>query len=89
MTSKTLIAIALGAAMIIGGAATVSALGNMNGTCDQDRLQDGSCDECPDDCPDDDIDATEDCDSCNEYDYDFLYGETELEPPHESSCGQE
>lgn len=65
---------------MVAGLATVAA---GNGDCDQtqDRLQDGSCDDCPDTLEDDT------CDSCN--DYDFLYGETELEPPHQSACGQE
>ena len=82
MIAKIWIALALGAAVMVAGLATVSAAGNMLGDCDQDRLQDGSCDECPDDTVEDDV-----CDSCN--DYDFLYGETELEPPHQSACGQE
>lgn len=83
MIAKAWIALALGAAFTVAGLATVAATGNMNGECDltQDRLQDGSCDDCSDDLVDDV------CDSCN--DYDFLYGETELEPPHQSACGQE
>ena len=82
------VALALGVAIMIGGVATVSAVGVMNGDCDQvqDKLQlkDGTGDDCSDDIVDDDV-----CDSCNDYDWDFLYGETELEPPHQSECGQE
>ncbi|MGD9962726.1 MAG: hypothetical protein AB7S97_02340 [Thermoplasmata archaeon] len=83
MIAKVWIALALGSAFMVAGLATVAA-GNMNGDCDQiqDKLQDGSCDDCPDDTAEDDV-----CDSCN--DYEFLYGETELEPPHQSECGQE
>lgn len=81
MIAKVWIALALGATLVVGGIATVSALGNMNGDCDQ--LRDGTGDNCQDE---DDTDDT--CDSCNDYDWDFLYGETELEPPHQSECGQ-
>lgn len=84
MIAKVWIALALGAAFLMAGVAAVAASGT--GDCDQtrDRLQDGSCDDCPCDTLEDDT-----CDSCNDYDWDFLYGETELEPPHQSACGQE
>lgn len=93
MIAKAWIALALGAAFMVGGVATVAAAsGNLNGDCIMDKLQlkDGSCDDCPSDLTLED-DLAEDCDSCNDYlyDYNFLYGETELEPPHQSSCGQE
>jgi hypothetical protein len=88
MIANVWIALTLCATLLVGGAATVSALGAMSGDCDQvqDKLQlkDGSCDECPDLVLEDDV-----CDSCNDYDWNFLYGETELEPPHQSVCGQE
>ncbi len=104
MIANAYIALALGAAMLVGGVATVSALGNMNGDCDQiqDQLKDGTGDNCDCPCADDVADdVTEDdttvedatCDSCNDYDYlndyEFLYGETELDPPYSSACGQE
>jgi hypothetical protein len=86
MISKVWIALALGAAFMVGGVAVVSAAGNMNGDCDQiqDQLKDGTGDNCQDDTLEDDT-----CDSCLDYDYNFLYGETELEPPYQSACGQE
>ncbi len=88
MLSKVWIALALGAAFMVGGAAVVSAAGNTNGDCDpiQDQLKDGTGDNCQDDTLEDGT-----CDSCLDYDYDwdFLYGETELEPPYQSACGQE
>jgi hypothetical protein len=106
MIANAYIALALGAAMMIGGVATVSALGNMNGDCDQiqDQLKDGTGDNC--DCPCADDVTTDDatladetvaddatCDSCLDYDYlydhEFLYNETELDPPYSSACGQE
>lgn len=81
MVTKIWMALALGATFMVAGLATVAA-GNMYGDLDQtqtqDRLQDGSCDTTLED---------DTCDSCN--DYDFLYGETDLEPPHQSACGQE
>ena len=87
MIANVWIALALGAAVMVGGAAVVAAAGSMNGDCDQiqDKLQlkDGTGDNCQDDTLEDDA-----CDSCNDYDYNFLYGETELEPPHQSACGQ-
>jgi len=83
MIANAWIALALGAAFMVGGVATVSAAGNMLGDCDQ--LRDGSCGDCPD-LADDVVVEDDACDSCN--DYDFLYGETELEPPHQSACGQ-
>jgi hypothetical protein len=97
MIAKAWIALALGAAFMVGGVATVSAAsGNLNGDCIMDKLQlkDGSCEDCPNDltlsdgAPDDSV---EDCDSCNDYLYDwnYLYGETELEPPFQSASGQE
>lgn len=82
MMAKAWMVLALGAAFVVGGFATVSALGNMNGDCDQ--LRDGTGDNCQDE---DTSDET--CDSCNDYDWEFLYGETELEPPHQSECGHE
>jgi hypothetical protein len=99
MIANAWIALALGAAMLVGGVSTVAA-GNMNGDCDlikdQLQLKDGTGDNCT--CPEDVIvdetlDSTLDnttCDSCNDYLYDwnFLYNETELEPPYQSSCGQ-
>lgn len=91
MIAKTWIALALGAAFMVGGVATVAAVGSMSGDCDQtqDKLQlkDGSCDDCPN-LADDVVVEDDACDSCNDYDWDFLYGETELEPPHQSACGQ-
>lgn len=90
MIAKMWIAVALGAAIMVGGVATVAAVGSMSGDCDQtqDKLQlkDGSCEDCPN-LLDDEADDT--CDSCNDYDWNFLYGETELEPPFKSACGQE
>jgi len=86
MMAKMWIALAIGATMLVGGAATAVALGS--GDCTQDRIQlkDGSCDECPCDVLGDEL--AEDCDSCNDYlyDWDFLYGEA---GPHSSACGQE
>lgn len=86
MIAKMWIALALGATMMIGGAATVAAFDEEkgNGDCLRDCLKDGSCDTLGEDVPDDE--STEDCDSCNEYLYDFLYGEP---GPHQSACGQE
>ena len=88
MISNVWVALALGATLMVGGVATVSALGSMNGDCDQAQdklwLRDGSCDECPDMLVEDDA-----FDSCNDYNWDFLHGETELEPPYQSACGQE
>ncbi|UCE81078.1 MAG: hypothetical protein JSV94_01190 [Methanobacteriota archaeon] len=88
MLAKTWIALALGATMLVGGAATVAVAANMNGDCTQDKLQlkDGSCDDCPCDSLGDETEEV--CDSCNEYlyDWDFLYGEP---GPHSSACGQE
>ena len=87
MIANAWIALVLGAAFMVGGVATVSAAGNMFGDCDQTQLKDGSCEDCPD-LADDVVVEDEVCDSCNDYDWDFLYGETELEPPHQSACGQ-
>ncbi|MBU1158173.1 MAG: hypothetical protein KKE24_02415 [Candidatus Thermoplasmatota archaeon] len=93
MFAKTMLAIALGAVFMVAGVATVAALGNMNGDCDQLQLKDGTGDNCQDDLTEDVPDeiVDEDCDSCNDYLYDwnFLYGETEEEPPYQSACGQE
>lgn len=90
MIAKMWIALALGATMMVGGVATVAAVGNMNGDCTQDKLQDGSCGDCTCDGLSDDVpdDTEEVCDSCNEYlyDWDFLYEEP---GPHQSGCGQE
>ena len=92
MIAKTWIALALCAGLIVGGVSTVSALGNMNGDCLQDKIQlkDGSCDNCTCDSSADNLldDTVEDCESCNDYlyDWDFLYGEP---GPHQSECGQE
>lgn len=91
MIAKMWIAMALGAAIMVGGVATVAAVGSMSGDCDQtqDKLQlkDGSCEDCPN-LLDDEIPEDETCDSCNDYlyDWDFLYGEP---GPHSSACGQE
>ncbi len=82
MFANVWIALALGAAVMVGGAAVVAAAGIMNGDCDQ--LKDGTGEDCQDDTADDGV-----CDSCEDYDWEFLYGETELEPPHQSTCGQE
>ena len=83
MIAKMWIALALGAAMVVGGMATVAAVGNMNGDCIQDKLQlkDGSCEDIVNE-------TAENCDSCNEYlnEWDFLYEEP---GPHSSACGQE
>jgi hypothetical protein len=87
MIANVWIALALGAAFMIGGVATVSAVGSMNGDADQvqDKLQlkDGTGDNCTNTTLDDDA-----CDSCIDYDWNFLYGETELESPYQSACGQ-
>jgi hypothetical protein len=86
MLTKMWIALALGATLIAGSAATVAAIGNMNGDClqDQTQLKDGSCQDTTDDLSDDMADV---CDSCNDYlyDWDFLYGEP---GPHQSACGE-
>ena len=86
MIAKMWIALALGATMMVGGAATVAALGNMNGDCLQ--LKDGSCEDCPCDALSDEVpdELAGDCDSCNDYLYEFLYEEA---GPHSSACGQE
>jgi hypothetical protein len=94
MIAKTWIALALGAAFMVGGIATVSAVGSMNGNVYGDPLQDGSCGDCPDgdcqDLADDEVVEDDTCDSCLDWDYNFLYGEDpEAEPPHQSACGQE
>lgn len=81
MIAKVWVVLALGAVVVASCVVTVSAVGNMNGDCDQ--LRDGTGDNCLDEVDDDGT-----CDSCNDYDWDFLYGETELEPPHQSTCGQ-
>jgi hypothetical protein len=92
MIAKMWIALALGATMLVGGAATVAALGNMNGDCLQDKLQlkDGSCEDCPSDALSDEVpdELAGDCDSCNDYlyEWDFLYEDA---GPHSSACGQE
>lgn len=86
MIAHAWVALALGMALMAGGATAMSALGAMNGDCDQtqDKLQlkDGSCDTCPDEL------VTLEDDSCNEYlyDWDFLYG---TPGPHQSAVGQE
>lgn len=88
MIANAWVAFALGASLMVGGVAALSAVGSMNGDCDQTQdpleLKDGTGDSCTDDADDDGT-----CDSCNDYNWDFLYGETELEPPHQSECGQE
>jgi hypothetical protein len=91
MIAKMWIALALGATLMVGGVATVAAFDEDkgNGDCLRDCLKDGSCEDCTcdnlgEDAPDDE--STEVCDSCNEYLYDFLYGEP---GPHQSACGQE
>jgi len=115
MIAKTWMALALGTVLLVGGVSAFSALGAMNGTCDQiqDKLQlkDGTGDNCidPVSLPSEGLlteETSEDCTSevddssdCNEteecvlYDYlytwDFLYNETDLEPPYQSACGQE
>lgn len=92
MTTKTCIALALCAGLMVVGVSTVSAIGNMKGDCLQDKTQlmDGSCEDCTCDGAADGLldEATGDCDSCNDYlyDWDFLYGEP---GPHQSECGQE
>lgn len=113
MIAKTWMALALGSVLLIGGVSAVSALGAMNGTCDQDKLQlkDGTGDNCIDpvslpseglpteETSEDSASEVDDSSDCNEteecvlYDYlytwDFLYNETDLEPPYQSACGQE
>ncbi|MCJ7489629.1 MAG: hypothetical protein MUO87_05750 [Thermoplasmata archaeon] len=90
MIAKMWIALALGATMMVGSAVTVSALSNGNfngdcvGDCERDGTGDGICDNLGEVVPNDE--STEDCDSCNEYLYDFLYG---VAGPHQSACGQE
>jgi len=91
MIAKMWIALALGATLMVGGAVAVSALpnGNFNGECAGDCLRDGSCGDCTCDTLGEDAsedELTEDCDSCNEYLYDYLYGEP---GPHQSASGQE
>jgi len=89
MIANAWIALALGAAFMVGGVATVAAAGNMYGDCDQ--LRDGSCDDCQD-LADDVVVEDDTCDSCNDYDWNFLYGEDEdpeTNPPYQSACGQE
>ncbi len=92
MMAKVWIAVSLCAGLVIAGASAVSAIGNMSGDCLQDRIQlkDGSCDNCTCDGSVDEAldDTAEDCDSCNDYlyDWDFLYSEP---GPHQSECGQE
>lgn len=85
MISKMWAALGICAALMIGGISVVAA-GNMNGDCLQDQLQlkDGTGENCTD--PVAAIDDT--CDSCNDYNWSFLYGETDLEAPHQSAVGQ-
>ena len=89
MIAKMWIALALGATMMVGGVATVAAFEEDKGNGDCDRLRDGSCEDCTSDTLGEDVpndESTEDCDSCKEYLYDFLYG---VAGPHQSACGQE
>jgi hypothetical protein len=78
MIANAWIAMALGVALMAGGVTAASALGG-NGDCTQDmtqdQLKDGSCQ--------DDTETLGDCDSCNDYlyDWDYLYGEA---GPHQS-----
>lgn len=89
MMTKMWIALALGATMMVGGVATVTAFDDDkgDGDCLRDCLKDGSCEDGTSDAlGEESTDGV--CDSCNEYlyDWDFLY----LEPgPHQSACGQE
>lgn len=85
MMTKMWAALGVCVALMVGGVGVVAA-GNMNGDClqtkDQLKLQDGTCDDCP---RAEEVAATEDtCDSCLNYDWNFLYGETDLEPPHKA-----
>jgi hypothetical protein len=87
MIAKMWIALALGATMMVGGVATVAAFDEDkgNGDCLRDGTGDNcTCDALGEDVPNDE--STEDCDSCNEYLNDFLYG---VAGPHQSACGQE
>jgi hypothetical protein len=90
MISKMWAALGICAALMIGGISVVAA-GNMNGDClqtnDQLQLKDGTGDNCPD--ADEPLAATDGtCDSCMDYNWSFLYGETDLESPYQSACGQ-
>lgn len=85
MISKMWAALGICAALMVGGISVVAA-GNMNGDCLQDQLQlkDGTGENCTDP-----LVATDDtCDSCNDYNWSFLYGETDIEAPHQSAVGQ-
>jgi hypothetical protein len=85
MIAKAWMALAFGAALMVGGITSVAALGNMYGDCDTERLQDGTGDNCT--CS---TDVTEEddstCDSCNDYLWDFSY---ESPGPHSSAVGQQ
>jgi hypothetical protein len=87
MLSKIWAALGICAALMVGGISVVAA-GNMNGDClltqDQLQLKDGTGENCTD--PLAATDGT--CDSCNDYNWSFLYGETDLESPHQSAVGQ-
>lgn len=104
MIAKTWMAMAIGSVLLVGGVSAFSALGAMNGTCDQtqDQLQlkDGTGDNCidPVSLPSEGLLTEESSGDCNEtdcllYDYlylwDWSYNETDLEPPYQSACGQE
>lgn len=90
MMTKMWAALGVCAALMIGGISVVAA-GSMNGDClqtkDQLKLQDGTGDNCP--CAEEVVAADDTCESCLDYNWSFLYGETELEPPHKSACGQD
>jgi hypothetical protein len=86
--------VVIGAALMASGLAALASAGSMNGDCDQTqdqlRLKDGTGDNCT--CTP--VLASEvsgdntTCDSCKDYDWNFLYGETDQAPPHKSACGQ-
>lgn len=89
MISKMWAALGICAALMVGGVSVVAA-GSMNGDCLQDQLQlkDGTGDNCP--CAEELLAPTNDtCDGCMDYNWSFLYGETDLAPPHQSCIGQE
>lgn len=90
MMTKMLAALGICAALLIGGVSVVAA-GSTSGDClqtkDQLKLQDGTGDYCPS--ADEALEDDDACDDCLDYDWNLLYGETELEPPHQSACGQD
>jgi len=98
MTSKTWAVLAICTAFM-ASAVSVAAAGSMSGNCVQDQQEQGDSNggvcpnpDCPNpDCPNTDAIATATdsvCDSCNDYNWSFLYGETDLEAPHQSAIGQ-